>query len=170
MSGARAIRLTAAAVLLATLPGCGGCGSKPAAGPPGVAVAGSLDGRWKPVPPAESADSPPRAGNFYEQTVIVIEGDSWSYTVGGMPGKTYRLAADPTASPKALDLTQLGRDGKPVRVTEGGVGKPSDLVLRGVYERTGDTLTVTLGEPNRDRPKAVGDARDASTMTLRRQP
>ena len=51
---------------------------------------------------------------------------------GGREQRAYRVALNPAASPKEIDLVQLGSDGEPATYTH-GPGRGSVVKLHGVY-------------------------------------
>jgi uncharacterized protein (TIGR03067 family) len=61
-------------------------------------------------------------------------------------------ALDPKATPAAIDL----------RITS---GSDADKTVRGIWKRDGDTLTVCVAEPNRERPKEF-EGKEGSGHTL----
>lgn len=93
---------------------------------------------------------------------VRVEGDTWSYVP---VGKTYRMTLKPDASPKQIDLAQLGEDGQPVTNTHGSKGTP--VGLHGVYAIDGDSLRVTFAPMTMPRP-AFLDGGDTPVITLTR--
>jgi uncharacterized protein (TIGR03067 family) len=75
---------------------------------------------------------------------IRVEEDIWSWSPMGQPGRSYRMTLRPDASPKEIDLAQLGDDGQPVTFTH-GAGKGSEVKLLGVYAFEAGTVKVALG-------------------------
>ncbi|MDB5309634.1 MAG: hypothetical protein JWO38_3836, partial [Gemmataceae bacterium] len=98
---------------------------------------------------------------------IRVEGDRWTYVVGGLERKSYRLTLKPEASPKEIDLAQLGEDGRPVTFTH-GTGKGSEVKLHGVYSFDGDTARVILAPGIEPRPLSFDTDTDAQVLNLTR--
>ncbi|MFO0806959.1 MAG: hypothetical protein U0791_27975, partial [Gemmataceae bacterium] len=73
--------------------------------------------------------------------IIRVEGDVWSYRSGGPIGRSYRLTLRPDASPKEIDLAQLGDDGRPVTFTH-GAGRGDEVKLLGIYEISGSSVRL----------------------------
>lgn len=98
------------------------------------------------------------------QAAIRVEAERWTYSAGGMEGRSYRLTLRPEASPKEIDLVLLDDAGQPVAFTH-GAGKGSAVGLHGVYAIDGDTVRVALAPGVEPRPKSL---EDLATMTLTR--
>ena len=80
--------------------------------------------------------------------VIRVEGDVWSYRSGGPNSRSYKLTLRPDATPKEIDLAQLGDDGRPVKFTH-GAGRGSEVKLLGIYEFTGSTVRLAMSPEKR---------------------
>jgi len=71
---------------------------------------GRLQGDWQVVVPGRDAEAGP-------PLVIRVGSDRWTYVAGGREQRAYRVALNPAASPKEIDLVQLGSDGEPATYT-----------------------------------------------------
>ncbi|HJZ59872.1 MAG TPA: TIGR03067 domain-containing protein [Gemmataceae bacterium] len=120
---------------------------------------GRLQGEWKITPAGAPGkdDGPP--------LLIRIEGDRWSHVVGDEVVTTWRLALDPDANPKRLDLTLIERNGRPVPAERSG---PEPKLL-GIYALDGDTLRWAQNPATAPdgRPKSLDDP-EAMVLTLTR--
>ena len=111
------------------------------------------------------------------QYKIRIQDTSWShvYNNNGIETKDteYRIVLDPKASPATFDLV------RPIQIVlfNGGMVIPEQIVMKGILEIEGDTLTFCYAngyQENAERPKhfIVGDRLTPKgwtmTMTLKR--
>lgn len=97
--------------------------------------------------------------------VIRVEGETWSYSPMGQVGKSYRITLKPDATPKEIELAQLGEGGQPVTNTHGAKG--SVVGLHGVYSIDGDAVRVVFAPTTEPRPTRLDDS-DLPVLTLAR--
>jgi uncharacterized protein (TIGR03067 family) len=71
---------------------------------------------------------------------VRVEGDRWTYHSGGQERGSHRVALNPVATPKEIDLTALEPDGRAKTFTRGAVGVEMKEV--GVYDLRGDELRI----------------------------
>ena len=117
-------------------------------------------GRWQ-------GDWQVRANDRDAPVTVRVEGDRWSYVVTARPGLTYRLALNPAATPKEIDLTQIGAGDK-VATNTHGPGRGSEVKLHGVYAFDGDTARVALAPGVEPRPTSLDAVDGPPTLTLTR--
>jgi uncharacterized protein (TIGR03067 family) len=118
---------------------------------------GRLQGEWRVTRPGGAP------GQDDSQTLIRVEGDRWSYVVGGREATAWRLVLNAAADPKEIDLTLIERNGEPVPAPRSGP-EPRQL---GIYAIDGDTVRWArnpAGGPD-GRPKSLDDP---ATVTLTR--
>jgi uncharacterized protein (TIGR03067 family) len=96
---------------------------------------------------------------------VRVEGDRWTYHSGGQERGSHRIALNPAATPKEIDLTALEPDGRAKTFTRGAVGV--EMKELGVYALAGDELRVTRTPAwnGGTRPKGLDDP-DAPALTL----
>jgi uncharacterized protein (TIGR03067 family) len=101
-----------------------------------------------------------------ERAVVRIEGDRWTYYSGGQPRGTSRIALNPAATPKEIDLTALEPDGRPKTFTRGAVG--GEMKEVGVYALAGDELRVAKAPAwnGGTRPKSLDYPDGPPALTL----
>jgi uncharacterized protein (TIGR03067 family) len=119
-----------------------------------------LQGEWRVVVPGRDEEAGP-------PVLIRVAGDRWTYVAGGREQRTYRVGLNPAASPKEIDLVQLGPDGEPATYTH-GPGRGSVVKLHGVYSVNKDEARVVLRPGVEPRPTSLDDPGDAQTLTLKR--
>jgi uncharacterized protein (TIGR03067 family) len=99
-----------------------------------------LQGTWKsplPMPKAKKGKKVPKAVNKLK---LVITGTRYILKLGDMAVAEATLTIDPTKKPKRIDLTFT-------------TGQLKGKKRRGIYEVTGDTLKIELGNSTKNRPK-----------------
>jgi uncharacterized protein (TIGR03067 family) len=104
-----------------------------------------------------------------ERVVVRIAGDLWTYHAGDEERGRSRIALNPAAAPKEIDLTALEADGRPRTFTRGAVGVEMKEV--GVYDLRGDELRVAKAPAwnGGTRPASLADP-DTPALTLVRVP
>ncbi len=96
---------------------------------------------------------------------VRVAGDRWTYHAGGKELASHRIALNPAASPREIDLTALEPDGRPKTFTRGAAG--AEMKELGVYALAGDELRIakTPAWNGGTRPKTLDDP-DAPALTL----
>ena len=96
---------------------------------------------------------------------VRVAGDRWTYHAGGQERASHRIALNPAASPKEIDLTALESDGRAKTFTRGAAG--AEMKELGVYALDGDELRIakTPAWNGGTRPKTLDDP-DAPALTL----
>ena len=107
----------------------------------------ALQGKWQLV----SLERDGKSADVPKDAVRVVKGDT--YTVTPRPGVTIEgtFKIDPTAKPKAVDITQTSGENK---------GKTS----LGIYEIDGDTLKMCWAPPGKDRPTEFKSAEGSGIL------
>jgi uncharacterized protein (TIGR03067 family) len=102
-----------------------------------------------------------------DRGVVRIAGDRWTYHSAGKEQATHRIALNPTAAPKEIDLTALEPDGRAKVFTRGATGVEMKEV--GVYTLSGDELRIAKAPAwgSAKRPATLDDP-DAPALTLTR--
>ncbi|HYH67345.1 MAG TPA: TIGR03067 domain-containing protein [Urbifossiella sp.] len=100
-----------------------------------------------------------------DRVVVRIAGDRWTYHAGAEERGHSRIALNPGAAPKEIDLTALEPDGRPRTFTRGAVGVEMKEV--GVYELRGDELRIAKAPAwhGGARPTSLTDS-ETPTQTL----
>jgi uncharacterized protein (TIGR03067 family) len=100
----------------------------------------TLEGTWLPSKAELAGKTFP--DEVRKSIKLVIKGDDYTVTVGTLPDRgTCKL--DPSAKPKALDIT-------------GTEGPNKGKTILAIYERDGDTLRVCYDLSGKARPKEFG--------------
>ena len=96
---------------------------------------------------------------------VRVEGDRWKYHSGGQERGSHRVALNPAATPKEIDLTALEPDGRAKTFTRGAAGVEMKEV--GVYDLRGDELRIakTPAWNGGTRPKTLDDP-ETPALTL----
>ncbi len=111
-----------------------------------------LQGRWK-VMSVENNGKKAEA-KVIANMKLVVAGDKMTALDGNDVMDEYTFRLDPTAKPRAIDLTIQTGDEK---------GK----TVRGIYRLEGDALTVCVAEPDKkDRPREFSAPEGSSFMLL----
>ena len=102
-----------------------------------------------------------------DRVVVRIRGDLWTYHVGDDERGRLRIALDPDAAPRAIDLTMLEPDGRPRTFTRGAVGVEMKEV--GVYELRGDELRIAKAPAwyGGTRPRALTEPQTPALTLVR---
>lgn len=102
-----------------------------------------------------------------DRGVVRIAGDQWTYHSAGKEQATHRIALNPAATPKEIDLTALEPDGRAKTFTLGATGV--EMKELGVYSLTGDELRIAKlpAWGRATRPTTLDDP-DAPALTLTR--
>lgn len=85
---------------------------------------------------------------------IRVTGTEWQYRFGEKDAKRYTAVLRPEANPKEVDLTMLDRE-----------GKPTQFVLRGIYELERNRARVATAPDPDPRPTEF-EAADGGTVWL----
>ena len=112
-----------------------------------------LDGSWELVSTVrDGKEMPPQDKKF----VLTIKGESVTVKVGEDSHEA-TIKADPSKTPKALDLTF-------------GDGPQKGKTAKAIYEVKGDELRVCHGDPDADRPTELASKEGSGLMlaTLKR--
>lgn len=113
----------------------------------------ALQGTWKGVSAQES-------GQALEETQaksleLIFKGDKYTFKIGGEEQETGTIKVDPNAKPKTIDLKIM-------------TGMDKGKLQQGLYELDKDTIKICLGQPGKDRPKAVEAKEGASVYVFKR--
>jgi uncharacterized protein (TIGR03067 family) len=85
---------------------------------------------------------------------VRVTGTEWQYRFGEKNAQRYTAVLRPEANPKEVDLTQLDRD-----------GKPTQFVLRGIYELDRNRARVVTAPGTEPRPTEF-ESKDGGTVWL----
>jgi uncharacterized protein (TIGR03067 family) len=107
---------------------------------------GRFQGEWQLAVPAVGRDRQPAAR--LKPVTVRVTGDRWVYVADGKEAGRYAITLRPAASPKEIDLVQLGPD-----------DRPTANVLRGVYTIDRDRARVVTAPGDEPRPTEL-DAAD----------
>jgi RNA polymerase sigma factor (sigma-70 family) len=109
----------------------------------------ALEGTWVMVAAEQGGERKAMTG-----TSLILKGDRFTIRhADDRPGTEGEYTVDATPVPRHIDLT----------VTAGGPG-PVGTVVRGVYTRSGELLTLRLNEQGSDRPKTLIDKSGPPTL------
>jgi uncharacterized protein (TIGR03067 family) len=110
-----------------------------------------LQGHWK-VTSVENSGKKSEA-KMIANWKLVVAGDKMTALDGNDVMDEYTFRLDAAAKPPAIDLTIQ-------------TGTEKDKKVQGVYRIEGDTLTVCVGEPGKERPKEFRSAEGSGHMLL----
>jgi uncharacterized protein (TIGR03067 family) len=115
----------------------------------------ALQGTWQVVGLEAAGRAMP--AYTYRGLTVVIAGDRITFRTRGGSRKEATFKLDPSARPRAIDLTFVG-------------GKHKGKARRGVYALEGDTLRLCTDAPGRERPTALATRAGTAQalLTLRR--
>ena len=102
-----------------------------------------------------------------DRVVVRISGDLWTYHAGDEERGRLRIALDPTAAPREIDLTALEPDGRPRTFTRGAVGV--EMRELGVYELRGDEFRIAKAPAwhGGTRPRALSEPQTPALTLVR---
>ncbi len=108
-----------------------------------------------------------RGADGRDRGIVRIAGDHWTYHSAGKEQATHRIALNPAAAPKEIDLTALEPDGRAKTFTRGATGV--EMKELGVYSLSGDELRIAKVPAwgSGKRPATLDDP-DAPALTLTR--
>lgn len=100
------------------------------------------------------------------RVMVRVAGDRWTYVIDGREQRSYRVAVNPAATPREIDLTQLRPDETTATNTH-GPGRGTGVKMHGVYAIDKDTVRVVLRPGVEPRPTSLDEPGDAQTLLLR---
>jgi uncharacterized protein (TIGR03067 family) len=109
-------------------------------------------GTWRVVSSVrEGKEAPQDVARSIER---VVEGDRVVWKREGKNFAGTKVVLDPTRSPKTIDV-----------IPEGGPNR--DKRVLGIYKLEGDTLTICMAEPDKDRPKSFEAPEGSGFMLMK---